>query len=71
MGGEEPKSSQSKQFIMEFKMANDGTWFDQHRIKELIYCKDCKYRYKEKDCPVVWHKREEDFCSWGERMEGE
>lgn len=68
MGTEKLGSQRPPQYIMEFKIADDGTWFDQHRLGELVRCGDCIHRYnKVDDCPIIWHKSDDDFCSWGDK----
>lgn len=38
---------------------------------KVVRCKDCKYLYKDGECPLrTWFTHtEEDFCSYGERLE--
>lgn len=61
------------EYIYEYK---GGEWHTCGRIRqELVRCKECKYRYGDKDEPycdrINPYSRvcveDEDFCSWGEK----
>lgn len=61
------------EYIYEYKYGNG--YVSAGVKQQLVRCKDCKYRYGDKDEPYCdrinpyrsFYVGDNDFCSWGER----